>query len=45
MTGHVTCMRKIENEYKIVVGNLEGKRPLGKPWSRWKDNIKKYLNK
>jgi len=26
--------------YRILVGKLEGKRPLGRPWSRWKDNIK-----
>jgi hypothetical protein len=25
--------------YRIVVGNLEIKRPLGKPLTRWKNNI------
>jgi hypothetical protein len=23
-----------------VVGRPEGKRPLGRPWRRWEDNIK-----
>ena len=26
--------------YRVLVWKLEGKRPLGKPRSRWKDNIK-----
>jgi len=26
--------------YRILVGKLEGKRPLGIPWFRWEDNIK-----
>jgi hypothetical protein len=30
-------------EYKILVGKLEGKQQLGKPWSRWEDNIKMGL--
>jgi hypothetical protein len=29
--------------YKILVGKLEGKRPLGRPRRRWKDNIKMDL--
>jgi hypothetical protein len=29
--------------YKILVGKPEGKRTLGKPWHRWEDNIKMYL--
>jgi hypothetical protein len=28
------------NAYKILVGNQEGKRPLGRPRRRWVDNIK-----
>jgi hypothetical protein len=31
------------NEHRILVGKLEGKRPLGKPRRRWVDNIKIYL--
>jgi hypothetical protein len=28
------------NAYRILVGNSEGKRPLGRPRRRWADNIK-----
>jgi hypothetical protein len=27
-------------EYGILVGKPDGKRPLGRPKRRWKDNIK-----
>jgi hypothetical protein len=26
--------------YRVLVGNPEGKRPLGRPRCRWEDNIK-----
>jgi hypothetical protein len=26
--------------YRVLVGNPEGKRPLGRPRRRWEDNIK-----
>jgi hypothetical protein len=29
--------------YRVLVGNPEGKRPLGIPWGRWEDNIKMDL--
>jgi hypothetical protein len=29
--------------YRGLVGNPEGKRPLGRPRRRWKDNIKMDL--
>ena len=29
--------------YRILVGKLEGKRPLGRPRCRWEDNIKMDL--
>jgi hypothetical protein len=29
--------------YMDLVGNREGKRPVGRPRSRWVDNIKAYL--
>jgi hypothetical protein len=29
--------------YKILVGRPEGRRPFGRPRSRWEDNIKMYL--
>jgi len=25
---------------RVLVGKPEGKRPLGRPWRRWEDNIK-----
>jgi hypothetical protein len=28
------------NAYRILVGNPEGKRPLGRPRCRWEDNFK-----
>jgi hypothetical protein len=31
------------NAYGILMGNPEGKRPLGKPRRRWVDNIKMDL--
>jgi hypothetical protein len=37
-----TCSTNGEkrNEYRILVGMSEGKRPLGRPRRRWVDNIK-----
>jgi hypothetical protein len=29
--------------YRVLVGRPEGKRPLGRPRSRWEDNIKMDL--
>ena len=29
--------------YRGLVGKPEGKRPLGRPWHRWEDNIKMDL--
>jgi hypothetical protein len=31
------------NAYRLLVGKLEGKRPLGRPRRRWVDNIKMDL--
>jgi hypothetical protein len=36
--GHVA--RKVRSAYGILVGKLEGKKPLGRPRRRWVDNIK-----
>jgi hypothetical protein len=38
--GHVARMGEKRNAYRILVGNPEGKRPLGRPRHRWVDNIK-----
>jgi hypothetical protein len=29
--------------YRVLVGKLEGRRPLGRPRRRWEDNIKMDL--
>jgi hypothetical protein len=26
--------------YRVLLGKLEGKKPLGRTWPRWEDNIK-----
>jgi hypothetical protein len=39
--GHVVRMGERRNAYRILVGNPEGKRPLGRPRRRWVDIIKK----
>jgi hypothetical protein len=41
--GHVARMGEKRNAYRILVGNPEGKRPLGRPRHRCVDNIKMYL--
>jgi hypothetical protein len=38
--GHVVRMGGTRNAYRILVGNSEGKRPLGRPRRRWVGNIK-----
>jgi hypothetical protein len=38
--GHVACMGEKRNVYRLLVGESEGKRPLGRPRRRWIDNIK-----
>ena len=41
--GHVACIGKREGTYRVLVGNAEGRRPLGRPRRRWEDNIKMDL--
>jgi hypothetical protein len=36
-------MGEMRNEYKILVGIHEEKRPFGRPTFRWMDNIRMYL--
>ena len=38
--GHVARMGKSRGTYKVLVGKLEGTKPLGRPRLRWEDNIK-----
>jgi hypothetical protein len=33
--GHVAWMGAWRGEYRVLVGNPEGKRPLGRPRCRW----------
>jgi hypothetical protein len=37
---HVARMGAKRNAYRILVGKPEGKRPLGRPRSRWVKNMK-----
>ena len=43
--GHVACMGMKRGVYSVLAGKPEGKRPLGGPKRRWKDNIKMDLQK
>ena len=40
---HVARMEEGRGVHKVLVGNAEGKRPLGRPRCRWEDNIKMEL--
>ena len=37
--GHVAYMGEERGAYRVSVGKLEGKRPLGRPRHRWVYNI------
>ena len=41
--GHVVRVEEGRGVHKVLLGKIEGKRPLGKPRHRWEDNIKMYL--
>jgi hypothetical protein len=38
--GNVAHMGEVRGAYNILVGNPEGRRPLGRRRHRWEDNIK-----
>jgi hypothetical protein len=42
--GHV-ARGENRNAYRILVGKPEGKRPMGRPWCRWVNNIKMDLKR
>jgi hypothetical protein len=41
--GHVARMGEERNAYRLLVGKLEGTRPLGRPKRRWLNNIRMDL--
>ena len=41
--GHVTRMEEGRSAFKILTSKPIGKRPLGRPWRRWEDNIRMDL--
>jgi hypothetical protein len=41
---HVAHMGEGRGVYRVLVGRTKGKRPLGRPRHRWKDNIKMDLS-
>jgi len=41
--GHVARIGEKRGIYRVLVGTLEGKRPLGIPRRRWECNIKMDL--
>jgi hypothetical protein len=38
--GHIARIGEKRNTYRLLVGNPEGKRPLGRQRRRWVDNIR-----
>ena len=43
--GHVARVGEERGVYRVLVGNPEGRRPLGRPRRRWVNNIRTDLNK
>ena len=41
--GHVARTEERRSAFKILTGKPTGKRPLGRPRSRWEDNIRMAL--
>jgi hypothetical protein len=41
--GHVARMGEERNVYRVLAGGTEGKRLLGRPRSRWEDEIRMDL--
>jgi len=42
--GNVARMGEERGVYRVLVGKLEGRRPLGRPRCRWVDNIRMGLH-
>ena len=43
MDGYVACMGEEKCVYRVLVGEPEGRRAMGRPRRRWEDNIKMDL--
>jgi hypothetical protein len=43
MGGACSTNGEKRNVYRMLVGKLEGRRPLGRPRRRWEDNLKTDL--
>jgi len=43
MGGECSAYGERKDICMVWVGKLEGKRPLGRPWRRWENNIKMNL--
>jgi len=43
LAGHVARMGEERGVYRVLLGKPEGRRPLGRPRSRWVDNIRMDL--
>jgi hypothetical protein len=41
--GHVARIRVERNVYRVLMGQPEGKRPLGRPRCRWEGGIRNDL--
>ena len=41
--GQVARMGQSRSAYRVLVGKIEGKRPLGRPRRRWEDNFRMDL--
>jgi len=41
--GHVVRMGEERGVYRVLVGKLEGRKPLERPTRRWVDNIRMNL--
>jgi len=41
--GHVARIGEERGVYRVLLGQSEGRRPMGRPRSRWVDNIRMDL--
>jgi hypothetical protein len=41
--GQLAYMTDDQTVYRVLVGNLQGKQPVGRPRTRWADNVRRDL--